>query len=61
MYKLSELYNTSESLDDASESQFIRLLTQKWDDIHKNTDAFRYKINDLQEKMVDKMYLLQVR
>lgn len=53
MYKLKDL------TDDGPKS-FISLLTTKWDEIHKDTDVFRYKIDKLDERLVDGKYLLQV-
>lgn len=38
---------------------FVSYITEKWTEIHKENDVFRYKVNDLQEKLVGG-YLLQV-
>lgn len=40
---------------------FIDKLKSKWDEIHSDPNVFRYKINDLQERVVDEKYLLMVR
>lgn len=53
MYKLKDL--TSDG-----PISFMSLLTTKWDEIHKDTDVFRYRIDDLEEKLVDGKYLLQL-
>lgn len=44
----------------ADKSSLAQLLRSRWDYVHNNTDVFRYKISTLQERIVDKMYLLQV-
>lgn len=41
-------------------SRFSSLLKTKWDEIHNETDIFRYKIDDLEERIVDGKYFLQV-
>lgn len=53
MYKLNNL--TSDNLN-----SFTSLLKTKWDEIHNETDIFRYKIDDLEERIVDGKYFLQL-
>ncbi|KAJ8720973.1 hypothetical protein PYW08_006438 [Mythimna loreyi] len=53
MYKLKDL------IGDGS-TTFISLLTTKWDEIHEAMDVFRYKIDKLEERIVDGSYLLQL-
>ncbi|XP_063831947.1 GDP-D-glucose phosphorylase 1 [Ostrinia nubilalis] len=38
---------------------FLNLLSCKWDEVHEKCEVFRYKINNLQDKVVDG-YLLQL-
>ncbi|XP_050355774.1 GDP-D-glucose phosphorylase 1 [Nymphalis io] len=40
--------------------QFLPLLKLKWNDIHLKTNVFRYKIMNLQERLVNEKYLLQL-
>ncbi|XP_047027642.1 GDP-D-glucose phosphorylase 1 [Helicoverpa zea] len=53
MYKLSDL--TSDS-----STSFLSSLTAKWMELHKDTEIFRYKIDNLEERIVDGKYLLQL-
>ncbi|KAF9410126.1 hypothetical protein HW555_010702 [Spodoptera exigua] len=53
MYKLNKL--TSDSL-----TSFTSLLKTKWNEIHNETDIFRYKIDDLKERIIDGKYFLQL-
>ncbi|CAH1634804.1 unnamed protein product [Spodoptera littoralis] len=48
MYKLNNLTN------------FTSLLKTKWDEIHNETDIFRYKIDGVEERIVDGKYFLQL-
>lgn len=50
----------SESTEILDNSQFVQLLKMKWKEIHDTTNVFRYKILNLQERIVDGKYLLQV-
>ncbi|XP_034836496.1 GDP-D-glucose phosphorylase 1 [Maniola hyperantus] len=40
--------------------KFTELIKTKWNDMHSNTSVFRYKIDNIQERIVDKKYLLQL-
>ncbi|KAH9643711.1 hypothetical protein HF086_001821 [Spodoptera exigua] len=53
MYKLNKL--TSDSL-----TSFTSLLKTKWNEIHNETDIFRYKIDELKERIIDGKYFLQL-
>ncbi|KAJ8728627.1 hypothetical protein PYW07_006323 [Mythimna separata] len=53
MYKLKDLAGDGPT-------SFLSLLTAKWDEIHEDTDIFRYKINKLEERLVNGSYLLQL-
>ncbi|KAI5635239.1 alcohol dehydrogenase transcription factor myb/SANT-like domain-containing protein [Phthorimaea operculella] len=44
----------------STEENFIKLLKHKWDELHNQTEAFRYKIDNLQERLVDGKYLIQL-
>lgn len=46
--------------DDHSTS-FVELWKMRWDKLHEETGIFRYKIENIQEKMLDGKYLVQVR
>ncbi|KPJ14774.1 GDP-D-glucose phosphorylase C15orf58-like [Papilio machaon] len=39
---------------------FIQLYKSTWDKIHVETDVFRYKVENLREKIVNEKYLLQL-
>lgn len=39
---------------------FIQLYKSTWDKIHTETDVFRYKVENLRERIVNEKYLLQV-
>ncbi|XP_030028493.2 GDP-D-glucose phosphorylase 1 [Manduca sexta] len=59
MYKLSDFSKTHDefSVDTVS---FMQLLKSKWDELHAKQNVFRYKIDNLKEKIVNKKYLLQL-
>ncbi|XP_013141347.1 PREDICTED: GDP-D-glucose phosphorylase 1 [Papilio polytes] len=39
---------------------FIQLYKSTWDKIHRETDVFRYKVENLRERIVNEKYLLQL-
>ncbi|XP_046970940.1 GDP-D-glucose phosphorylase 1 [Vanessa cardui] len=41
-------------------SKFLPLLKSKWNDIHSKANVFRYKILNLQERLLNEKYLLQL-
>ncbi|CAH0591571.1 unnamed protein product [Chrysodeixis includens] len=47
-----------ENLTTENTTSFSSLLKTKWDELHNNTNTFRYKIDKLQKKIVDGKYLL---
>lgn len=42
-------------------SEVINLIKTKWDEIHSNTNVFRYKIANEEKRFVNNKYYLQVR
>lgn len=42
-------------------TNFVELWKMRWDKLHEESGIFRYKIENLQEKLLDGKYLLQVR
>ncbi|XP_052744743.1 GDP-D-glucose phosphorylase 1 [Bicyclus anynana] len=41
-------------------SQFTEQIKTKWEEINCNTSVFRYKIDNIEERIVDQKYLLQL-
>ncbi|CAG9782578.1 unnamed protein product [Diatraea saccharalis] len=56
MYSISEFLPADCKVNN---SKFIVLLQEKWDEIHGKINVFRYKIDNLREKAVDR-YLIQL-
>ncbi|XP_075982139.1 GDP-D-glucose phosphorylase 1 [Anticarsia gemmatalis] len=53
MYKLNHFEgNRSE--------KFLELLKSNWDKLHNDTDIFRYKIDNFDERLVEEKYVLQL-
>ncbi|XP_013195494.1 GDP-D-glucose phosphorylase 1 [Amyelois transitella] len=59
MYKLSE-FSTPKETFVTQKLKFIDLLTQLWCDIHNQNEVFRYKVDKIQEKVIQGNYLLQL-
>ncbi|XP_049878472.1 GDP-D-glucose phosphorylase 1 [Pectinophora gossypiella] len=59
MYNYTKSDNKSIILGNSKTTPFLDLLKSKWDNVHEESGVFRYKINNLQEKIVGK-YLLQL-
>lgn len=62
---MSDVYRTIADFDKKLKSNetapiFMSLLKSKWDEIHNKPNVFRYKIDNLKERIVDEKYLLQV-
>ncbi|KAJ2945147.1 hypothetical protein O0L34_g9207 [Tuta absoluta] len=60
MYIFTKPGDITQVLGNTTENNFIELLKYKWDELHNHTDAFRYKIDNLQERLVDGKYLIQL-
>lgn len=58
MYKLKDF----ETFEGKTEDQlnFINLLKITWNGIHAKNNIFRYKVDNIRERMLDGKYLLQV-
>lgn len=50
----------SEYFFDEYAPMFLTLLKSKWDEIHREQNVFRYRIDNLKGRVVDGKYLLQV-
>ncbi|XP_068622922.1 GDP-D-glucose phosphorylase 1 [Battus philenor] len=56
MYILSDFLKSG---DESVQPDFLQFVKATWDNIHKDSNVFRYKIKNLRERIVDK-YLLQL-
>ncbi|XP_026751603.1 GDP-D-glucose phosphorylase 1 [Galleria mellonella] len=54
------MHKLSDFVDINNTNKFIPTLKQKWDHLHNETGVFRYKINNLQKKLIDSKYLVQL-
>ncbi|CAB3251589.1 unnamed protein product [Arctia plantaginis] len=52
MFKISNFYDKSNSL------KFLNLMISRWDELHNDTEVFRYKIDKLEERFVNEKYLI---
>ncbi|XP_047539081.1 GDP-D-glucose phosphorylase 1 [Vanessa atalanta] len=52
-------FESKQLIEDKS-SKFLPLLKSKWNDIHSKANVFRYKILNLQERLLNEKYLLQL-
>ncbi|XP_047998457.1 GDP-D-glucose phosphorylase 1 [Leguminivora glycinivorella] len=54
----SNCSDSAQEIKNIDSETFKQLLKTKWDEIHDQTDAFRYKINKMRERIVDNRYIL---
>ncbi|CAG5053919.1 unnamed protein product [Parnassius apollo] len=59
MFKLQD-FRTSRNVLDDKKLNFLNIYKIKWDEIHNKSDVFRYRIDNLRERIVDGKYLLQL-
>lgn len=60
MYKFKNPTGPDSFVKDSDSTSFVELWKMKWDKLHEESGIFRYKIENLQEKLLDGKYLLQV-
>lgn len=61
MYKFIYSAGPDNFVKDSDSTSFVELWKMRWDELHEESGIFRYKIGNLQEKIVASKYLLQVR
>lgn len=60
MYKFKYSVGPDSFVKDSDSTSFVELWKIRWDKLHEESGVFRYKIGNLQEKLLGEKYLLQV-
>lgn len=60
MYNFKYTTGPDSFVKDSDSTSFVELWKMRWSKLHEESGIFRYKIGNLQEKLLGGKYLLQV-